>query len=169
MVTKTRAATLSVLKFPTAEGAEQTLGIIQDLAKQQLITLQDAAIVTWPVGKKKPKTKQLGSMAGIGALGGAFWGMLFGLIFFVPFLGMAIGAAIGAIGGSMASVGIDEGFVKRVRDSVTAGTSALFLLTSGATVDKVVEALKTVDFELVSTNLSREEEERLREAFSEED
>jgi uncharacterized membrane protein len=105
MVTETRAATLSVLKFPTAEGAEQTLHMIQDLAKQQLITLQDAAIVTWPLGKKKPKTKQLGSMAGIGALGGAFWGMLFGLIFFVPFLGIAIGAAIGAIGGSMAHVG----------------------------------------------------------------
>ena len=170
MVTETRAGTLSVLKFPTAEGAEQTLHIIEDLAKQQLITLQDAAIVTWPEGKKKPKTRQLGgSMAGIGALGGAFWGMLFGLIFFVPFLGLAIGAAIGAIGGSMAHVGVDEDFVKRVRDSVTVGTSALFLLTSGATVDKVVDALKTVDFELVSTNLSKEEEERLREAFSEED
>jgi uncharacterized membrane protein len=29
------------------------------LQKQQLITIQDAAIVTWPQGKQKPKTQQL--------------------------------------------------------------------------------------------------------------
>jgi len=57
---------------------------IQSLQKMELIKVQDAAIVTWPVGKDKPKTKQLVNMAGMGALQGAFWGMLFGLIFFVP-------------------------------------------------------------------------------------
>ena len=43
--------------------------------------------MTWPAGKKKPKTQQLNSLTGAGALGGAFWGLLFGLIFFVPLLG----------------------------------------------------------------------------------
>ena len=92
-------ATLTVLKFPTASGADDMLGTIQSLQKQQLITVQDAAIVTWPMGKKKPKTRQLNSLAGIGALQGAFWGMLFGLLFFIPFLGLAIGAAMGALAG----------------------------------------------------------------------
>jgi uncharacterized membrane protein len=46
-----------------------------------------------------------------------------------------------------------------VRDTVKVGTSALFLLTSGATQDKVVEAFKGIDFELISTNLSKEEED----------
>ena len=88
-------ATLTALKFPTADGADKMLGTIQSLQKQQLITIHDAAIVTWPAGKKKPKTRQLNNLAGFGALNGAFWGMLFGLIFFVPFLGMAIGAGMG--------------------------------------------------------------------------
>jgi uncharacterized membrane protein len=52
---------------------------VKSLEKTQLITLQDAAIVTWPVGKIKPKTKQLVDMAGTGALQGTFLGMLFGL------------------------------------------------------------------------------------------
>lgn len=162
-------ATLSVLKFSDPDGAEKSLQILQDLAKQQLLKLHDAAIVSWPKGKKKPTTRQLSNMAGPGALGGAFWGMLFGLIFFVPFLGMAVGAAIGALMGSMSNVGIDKDFVEKVRQAVTEGTSALFLLTSDVTLDRVVEAFKGVKFELLQTNLSKEQEEKLREAFGLED
>jgi uncharacterized membrane protein len=77
-------ATLTVLKFETADGAEKALKVVEDLSKKQLITLQDAAIVSWPEGKKKPKTEQLRSLAGAGALGGAFWGLLFGLHWLVP-------------------------------------------------------------------------------------
>ena len=68
----------------------------------------DAATVTWPEGKKSPKTKQAVNLTGSGALDGAFWGMLFGLLFFVPFFGMAIGAAMGALGGHFADYGIDD-------------------------------------------------------------
>jgi uncharacterized membrane protein len=161
-------ATLSVLKFDTPGGAEQLLDAVKNLQKQQLITLQDAAIVTWPADKKKPKTKQLANMAGLGALDGAFWGMLFGLIFFIPFLGLAIGAAMGALAGSMADVGIDDNFIKQAREKITPGTSALFLLTSGATVDKVVDALKQFKFEIISTNLPKEQEDALRAAFEQE-
>ncbi|WP_292463246.1 DUF1269 domain-containing protein [Methanolobus sp.] len=160
--------TLTVLKFENAYDAERALGVIEDLNKKQLITLHDAAIVTWPEGKKKPKTRQLTSMTGAGALGGAFWGILFGLLFFVPFLGMAVGAAMGALAGSMADVGISDEFIKSVRSKVTEGTSALFLMTSGAVMDKVVETMKDFKFEIIASNLTKEQEEKLREAFAEE-
>jgi uncharacterized membrane protein len=158
-------ATLSVLKFSTADGAQQMEGTLLSLQKQQLITIHDAAIVTWPQGGKQPKTQQLHSMAGAGALQGAFWGMLFGLIFFVPFFGLAVGAAMGALSGKFADYGIDDNFIKQTREKVTEGTSALFLLTSGAVVDKVVEALKGQTFEILSTNLPKEKEDELRAAF----
>jgi uncharacterized membrane protein len=109
-------ATLTVLKFSTPEGANQMLEKIQSLQKMELIKLQDAAIVTWPQGKDKPKTKQLVNMAGMGAMQGAFWGMLFGLIFFVPFFGLAVGAAMGALGGKMADYGISDVFIKKTRE-----------------------------------------------------
>ena len=115
-------ATITAFKFDTPDGAEQMLDLVKDLQRQQLITLQDAAIVTWPQGKKKPKTKQLESLAGAGALGGAFWGMLFGLIFFVPFLGMAVGALTGALAGKFTDYGIDDDFIKSVSQQVTEGT-----------------------------------------------
>jgi uncharacterized membrane protein len=51
---------------------------------------------------------------------------------------------------------------------VTEGTSALFLMTSGAVQDKVAEAAKGLKFELIASNLSKEEEEKLRAAFAEE-
>jgi uncharacterized membrane protein len=159
-------ATLSVLKFPTADGAQQMENTLLDLQKQHLIEVQDAAIVTWPQGKKSPKTQQLHSLTGQGALIGAFWGMLFGLIFFIPFFGLAIGAAMGALSGKFADYGIDDNFIKQTREKVTEGTSALFLLTTSAVVDKVVEALKDQTFEIISTNLPKEKEDELRAAFS---
>jgi len=159
-------STLSVLKFATADGAEQMQNTLLALQKQQLITIQDAAIVTWPQGAKQPKTKQLANLAGVGALQGAFWGMLFGLIFFVPFFGLAIGAAMGALSGKFADYGIDDNFIKQTREKVTEGTSALFLLTSGAVMDKVAEAVKGQQFEIISTNLPQEQEDQLRAAFS---
>lgn len=161
-------ATLTVWKFPTAVGADQAEYTIESLAKQELITLRDAAIVTWPDGAKKPKTRQLRSLSGAGALGGAFWGMLFGLLFFIPLIGAAVGAAAGALSGSLADVGIDDDFVKSVREKVTPNTSALFLLTSDAVMDKVQDAFQGQPMELIHTNLSNEQEARLREAFGEE-
>ena len=160
--------TSTVLKFDTAKGAENELEIIENLSKKQLIELQDAAIVTWPVGKKKPNTKHLTDLTGVGALSGAFWGMLFGLIFFIPLLGLVAEAAIGALSGSMIHIGIDEDFIKSIRSKVTEGTSALFLMTSDAVEDKVVEAMKQTKFELIASNLSKEEEDKLRATFAEE-
>jgi uncharacterized membrane protein len=66
----------------------------------------------------------------------------------------------------MADVGIDDDFIKSLQDQVTEGTSALFLLTSEATEDKVVEAMKQYDFEIISTSLSQEDEDKLRAAFA---
>jgi uncharacterized membrane protein len=160
-------ATLTALKFDTAQGARQMENVLLGLQKQELIQVQDAAIVTWPAGAKKPKTEQLHSLAGAGALGGAFWGLLFGLLFFIPFLGMAIGAGMGALMGSMSDVGIDDNFINQVRQKVTPGTSALFLLSSGAVQDRVAKAVKdqNLHFELIASNLSAEQEAKLKEVF----
>jgi uncharacterized membrane protein len=163
-------ATLSALKFGTPDGAEQALAVLQGLQKQQLIQIQDAAIVSWQVGKKKPKTRQTHSMAGAGALGGAFWGLLFGLLFFIPFIGLAIGVVMGGLMGKMSDYGIDDNFIKQVQSKVTEGTSALFLLTSGAVVDKVVDEMKKLPkFEIIQTNLTKEQEDQLRAEFGEDE
>jgi uncharacterized membrane protein len=162
-------ATLSVWKFPTADGADRALGILESLQKQQLINVHDAAIVTWPVGKKKPKTRQLHHLAGAGALTGAFWGLLFGLLFFIPIFGIAVGAVVGAWTSSMSDVGITDDFIKRVKGEVTPGTSALFVYTSGGVQERVRDAFKGTNATLITTNLTPEQEAKLRTAFTEEE
>jgi uncharacterized membrane protein len=161
-------ATLTVWKFPSADGADDAISKLEQLQSEELIKVQDAAVVSWPQGKKKPRTRQLHNLAGAGALGGAFWGMLFGLLFFVPFFGMAVGAAAGALGGAFTDVGIDDNFIERVRSEVTPGSSALFALTSDAVMDRVGEAFSGTHAELLETNLSNEDEQRLHEVFAEE-
>jgi uncharacterized membrane protein len=96
-------------------------------------------------------------------------GLLFGLIFFVPILGLAIGAASGALFGSLSDVGISNDFINNVREKVTPGTSALFLLSSDAVQDRVRDEFKGTRAELMSTNLSGDQEAKLREAFATED
>jgi uncharacterized membrane protein len=158
-------ATLSAWKFDDPNGAARAEATVLDLQKQGLITVHDAAEVSWPMDRKRPKTKQLNSLAGAGALGGSFWGLLFGLLFFIPFLGMAVGAALGAMAGAMSDVGIDDDFIASVRSEVQPGTSALFLLSSDAVLDKVREAFAETKATLIHTNLSEAEEQKLRETF----
>ena len=164
-------ATFTVWKFDSAGGAGDTLVTLERLQKEELIQVLDGATVSWPEGKKKPKTEQLHNLKGAGALGGAFWGFLFGLLFFIPIFGLAVGAAIGALSGSMADVGIDDQFIAEVREKITPGTSALFLLTQNAIQDKIREEMSGLagHVELLHTNLTNEQEAKLRDAFAEED
>ena len=159
-------ASLTVWKFSKPSGAQAALEKLKGLQAKQLITIQDAAVVSWEPGQRKPKTYEMHDTKARGALGGGFWGLLFGLIFFVPFLGAAIGAATGALLGSLSDIGISDSFIKSVRDQVTPGTSALFLLSSDAVIDRVRDEFTGNQAELISTNLSSEQEAKLREAFA---
>lgn len=150
-------ATLTVWRFDTPDGA--------DLAARRL-DLHDAAVVRWETGSSRPQTRRLGGSACAGTLGEGFWGLLFGLVFFVPLLGAAIGTTTGALAGALTDVGIDDLFINRVRDQVTPGRSALFLLTSDAVADRVRGALADGPRPLViATALDDEQEAALRAVF----
>lgn len=73
---------------------------------------------------------------------------------------------MGVLAGSMSDVGINDEFIRQVREQVTPGTSALFVMTSNAVVDKVLDEFKETGATLVSRNLSKEQEAKLREAFA---
>ena len=158
-------ATLTAWKFDDPDQAEEATGVLQDLHHLGLINLIDAAWVTWPAGKRGPKTHPLHHPTALGAVGGGFFGLLLGLIFFVPILGLALGAATGAAAFKLTDVGIDDSFINDVREKVTPGTSALFALTDAAVEDPVVQAFSRFHAELITSNLSAEQEKNLRETF----
>lgn len=162
-------ATLTVWQFATWNGANQAIGTLESLAKQELIKVHDAASVSWQPEARRPRTRQLRNLTGVGALGGMFWGALFGMIFLMPIAGAAIGAASGALAGSLADVGIDDNLIKAARKHITPGTSALFLLSSDAVQDKIKETFKATGLrmpQLIQSNLSAEQEQALREMFA---
>jgi len=153
-----------VLAFSTEGGAKEALGLLSHLQKQELIKLSDAATIVRKADGKV-KVKQAVDLVGAGALGGAFWGMLIGLIFLVPWLGLAIGAISGAIAGRFSDIGIDDKFIKEVGTTVEPGHSALFLLVERMTEDRVLPELQKFHPTVLRTNLSAEDEEKLKAAF----
>jgi uncharacterized membrane protein len=160
------AASLVVLKFDAPDGADKGLEVAVNLQKQYLLQLLDAATVVWPTGRKKPTTHHYGDSTCAAAWDGAFWGMLFGWLFFVPFLGAAFGAGVAALSAHFADYGIGRDFLDKVRSKVTEGTSALFLMVGQVTADRVIEAFKAAPkFEIIASNLSHEQEEKLKAAF----
>ncbi len=162
-------AALTVWKFNSPTGAAQTLAKLESLRKQQVIEIQDAAIVEWPQGKKTPKTRQAVNLTATGALGGAFWGMLIGLLFLAPWLGLAIGAGMGALSGKLAGTGIDKKFIDEVSANVKPGGSALFAYTREGVVDKILPQLGQFHGKLISASVTNEQEAQLREAFGAEE
>ena len=154
-------STITVLKFDTEGGADKALDVMQSLAKQQLFTLYDVAITTWPTGMGKPKIKQVTNLTGDGTLDSAFWGMLFGLTFSTPLSG----ASTDIPAGFFTNVGIGDDFIKLVREKVIEGTSALCMVTSDGVLDRISEVMQDVDFELVSSSLSKQQDAQLKAAF----
>jgi uncharacterized membrane protein len=161
-------ANLTAWKFDSPDGASQAVRTLKELQDEGLIVIDDAAIVEWPEGAKKPKTRQVDDLTGKYALGGAFWGFLFGIIFFVPLIGAALGAGIGALSGSLTHVGIEEKFIDEVKGAVTEGTSALFLMSSSGVGDRISQRFIGNQPELIATNMGPEQEARLRAAFGQE-
>jgi uncharacterized membrane protein len=155
---------LIVFAFPDEKGASEMDEAIHRLKKEELITLDDAAVVVRNLDGKV-KVKQAVNLVGTGTVGGAFWGMLIGLLFWMPWLGMAIGAITGAITGKLSDYGIDDDFIHEVSQTIEPGGSALFLLISKWTEDKVLDELGKFHPKVVRTSLSKEEESKLKAAF----
>ncbi|MFN2235949.1 MAG: DUF1269 domain-containing protein [Anaerolineales bacterium] len=156
---------LFVFAFDTETGAGEMRDALAGLQKEHLITLEDAAVVVRNQDGKA-KVKQAVNLVGAGAWGGAFWGMLIGLLFFAPWLGLAVGAITGAISGKFTDIGVDDKFIKEVGETIEPGHSALFLLVRDVTPDKVLERLEGFKPKVLQTSLSKEDEQKLREAFS---
>lgn len=155
---------LVVLGFPDKETAEQVMAVGAQLRREELLDLEDAALV-WRTLDGKIKTQQSFSPTGAGAATGALWGTLFGLLFLMPVFGMAVGAASGALMGKLTDVGIDDRFIKEVAASLQPGSAAIFALVRRSTPDKVRAALAPYDPKVMRTSLTSSEEDELIKAL----
>jgi uncharacterized membrane protein len=149
-----------VLGLDNREDAERVFDLTGDLARQQLLQLQDAAYA-WRDDRGKVRIQQAINLTGAGAASGALWGTLIGLIFLNPLAGLAVGAATGGVAGKLTDVGINDDMIKQIGQQLQQGKAAVFILARSATVDKVIEALKPYSPTIIQTNLTKDREEEL--------
>ncbi len=156
-------SSLVVVGFPTVIEAEDVRRELVNIQKEQLIALEDAVVVENDVDGKVHLHQAL-NLTTAGAIGGGFWGSLVGLLFLNPLLGAAVGASIGAASGSLSDLGINDGFLREVGETLPPGTAALCLLVRDSTPDRLIERLRThaPHAKLLRTNLSHTDEEHLR-------
>jgi uncharacterized membrane protein len=160
--------TLTVWCLPTPEAADEALPLMVTLVADGTASVDDAALVSWPPGRRKPSARTLGGLARPGRLWGGFWGLLLGLIFLTPIAGPSFGAAAGALAGSLADFGVEDDFIRDVRAAVTPGTSAVFVVSTATSAQRLAKALGALDIRTLSSRLSPEQEQRLRDALGEE-
>jgi uncharacterized membrane protein len=156
-------STLVVVGFTTVEEAEQVRREVVDIQREQLLSLEDAVVVEHD-GDGQVHLRQSLNLTAAGALGGGFWGTLVGLLFLNPLLGAAIGAGVGAVSGSLSDLGIHDGFMRELGETLPRGSAALCLLVREASPDRVIERLRAhaPHAKLLRTNLTHLDEERLR-------
>jgi uncharacterized membrane protein len=159
-------STLVAIAYPDAATAENVRGELVAMAKEHLVTLEDAVVIEHQADGKI-KLRQAMSLTGAGALGGAAWGGLIGLLFLAPLFGMAIGAASGAVAGKVSDTGVNDDFMKQLGAKLPAGGAALVFLGRAGAPEKVLERIKPYGGEVIQSSLDTEQEERLRSALGE--
>lgn len=157
--------TFSVWKFDDPDGAEHAERMLQGAAADGLVKIDDHAVVSWPAGASQPTTRHGHDETWHGAGWGAVLGLLIGTLFFIPVIGGLAGAAIGALAKRTEDVGITTEQLEKIRTEVTAGTSALFVVTEGANLDRLGERMRGMRGTLVATNLTDAERSVLIETF----
>ncbi|SFH63028.1 DUF1269 domain-containing protein [Planctomicrobium piriforme] len=157
-------ATLAVIAYPNEETAEEVRLKLIKMQKDYLLDLRDAVVVVRDE-QGKIRLRQMFNMTAAGAVTGGFWGTLVGMIFLSPLFGLAVGAAWGAASGALTDIGIDDDFMKKLAETLTPGTAALCVLLHSEAPDKVVEEIRQFGGTVIKTNLSHENEDKLRVAL----
>jgi uncharacterized membrane protein len=164
---------LVCIAYKDRESADKVLNELRQLEVEHLIDLEDACVVDRD-DNGKVHLKQAVNLTAAGAASGGVWGGLFGLLVGMLFLnpllgwlgGLAVGAGAGALSGRLADYGIDDDFIKSLGSSIQPGTSALFVLVRKVTPDKVLPEIQKYGGTVLKTSLSKEQDERLREALA---
>lgn len=157
-------AHLVIIAYESEEKAEQARAKLLEFQKEYLIELGDA-VVAFRRPDGSVKLNQLMNTTAAGAASGALWGGLIGLLFLNPLLGLAVGAGAGALSGRLTDVGIDDKFMKDAAAALKPGQAALCVLVRKVTADKVLAAMASFGGTVLRTNLSSEQETKLREAL----
>ncbi|MCL4857848.1 MAG: DUF1269 domain-containing protein [Caldilineaceae bacterium] len=157
---------LIVITFDNEDEAGKVRESVRQLQRNDLITLDDSAVVVKDGNGKVQVQNEIDRGVRIGAIGGGLLGLMLGFIFF-PLSGLIMGALGGALVGRMTDLGVDPKFVKDVQEAMPPGSSAIFLIVRQAEPNAALTALKPYKGTVYHTSLSTQGEESLRRVLRE--
>ena len=161
-------ADLIVIAFDNEKDAEGAYEKVQELNGDLIVQLSGLALVKVDADGKTHVDHPGGvGNIGLGAAGGALFGTLIGILFFVPFFGLVFGGLIGALFAGIDKTGLNAEFRSQVKESVSAGKSAVVIYTTKITEDKFGAALAPFNGTVIKTSLSEADEKALIHDLSE--
>jgi len=155
---------LVVLTFEDTEQAGQAFEALKKAQSGGYLKIDDAAVIVKEESGKVEIKNQLDTGVKWGAVGGGMLGLILASLFF-PLAGLAIGAVGGALVGKALDLGVDKKFVKDVTETLTPGSSALFVIGSSDKPAVVLGALRPFKGTVYQTSLPTESVEALMDAL----
>ena len=158
------ARNLTVLAFADETAAKSVHEALVSAQKQNLIKIDDAAVVVKDDDGKVHVDNQVAKGTWISTAVGGGLGLLLGSIFF-PIGGLVLGLAGGALVGKAMDLGVDGNFVDDVAEKIQPGTSALFILSQDAQTDAVLAVLRDYEGHVIQTTLDSDAEAAIKRAL----
>jgi uncharacterized membrane protein len=131
--------TTTAWRFRGTEGADEAILRLTQLDDQDLIDVHDVAVIRWPHYAAAPTAQE------------------------------HVTAASGKMSSLMKKAkgdNVDATMIESVKEDMSPGTSALVLLSTGAEIDQVARAMHGMGMELIRSDLSVPQQDRLRSALS---
>jgi uncharacterized membrane protein len=124
--------------FSGTEGADEAVLKLKQLEAAKLIEVQDVAVIRWPQYAADPTVREQVTEEG---------------------------SKVSSLMHKFTHAGIDTSMIAAATGDMTQGTSVLVLLTPDAAIEAVAKAVDEQGVELIRSDLSVQEQDRLRAAF----
>lgn len=155
---------LIVIGFDEQQTAFDMEKALKDLQKQDLLKLEDVAVVTKDEDGAMKLHQSLWTKSG--AVLGGFWGTIIGLVFLNPALGAAVGAGLGALKGHVFDAGVEHHFIKEVKYLIESKNAVLFIrLIAVSNEEKVLSAIAPFKGEVLKSDMLADDEAKLNEVL----
>ena len=125
-------------RFTGTEGADQAVLRLKQLNSQDLIDVQDVAVIRWPQYADAPTAQEHVTAAG---------------------------SKVSSLVSKLKKGTIDSSMIESVKTDLAPGNSALVLLSSDAVIDTVARTFEGEPMELIRSDLSVQQQDRLRAVF----
>ena len=126
-------------RFSGTEGADAAVLRLKQLDAQEVMDVQDMAVLRWPQYSSGPQVQEHVT---------------------------AEGSMASSLAKRLKKAGIDGALLQAVKDDMQLGTSALIVLSADAALDAVAKAFDGQAMELIRSDLSVQQEDALRNAFN---